>query len=151
MMAHRRFQQNRLLGPQESRGDTSGGWVRRHYRPSPFSHGLLDAAVWAKPLGCTEKILCAARTRSTRLRASGCVAVAAASTSAPMGMSFSASAIPSSAVTCTHLLLLCHKPLARFGADLAVLGILTRGGGLWVSKPAHVTANHASLPMSRRS
>src|SRR3954462_2399583 len=42
MMAHRRFQQNRLLGPQESRGDTSGGWVRRHYRPSPFSHGLQD-------------------------------------------------------------------------------------------------------------
>src|SRR3954470_21003153 len=42
MMSHRRLQQNRLLDRQETRGDTSGGWVRRHYRPSPFSHGLRD-------------------------------------------------------------------------------------------------------------
>src|SRR3954471_23443316 len=49
------------------------------------------------------------------------------------------------------LVLLCHKLLARFDAGLALLEILTRGGGLWVSKPARAAANNASRPMSRRS
>jgi hypothetical protein len=49
------------------------------------------------------------------------------------------------------LILLCHKMLARFDVGLSVVEILTRGGGLWVSNPSHVAANHASPLLSRRS
>src|SRR4051794_17039359 len=48
------------------------------------------------------------------------------------------------------IVLLCHKHLARSDAGLAMLETLTRGGGLWVFKPAHAAANHGSPPMSRR-
>jgi hypothetical protein len=47
------------------------------------------------------------------------------------------------------LVLLCRKMLARFHVGLSVVEILTRGGGLWISNPSHVAANHASPPMSK--
>src|SRR3954447_5150501 len=49
------------------------------------------------------------------------------------------------------LVLLCHKILAPIRRRLSGMEILTRGGGLWVSNPRHVAANHGSAPMSRRS
>src|SRR3954468_12079513 len=49
------------------------------------------------------------------------------------------------------IVLLCHKILAPIRRRLSGVEILTRGGGLWVSNPRHVAANHGSPPMSRRS
>ena len=48
------------------------------------------------------------------------------------------------------LVLLCHKVLVLFSDMCVRMEILTRGGGLWVSKPKRAAANHGSLPMSRR-